>query len=246
MMKLAAKFLLGTALVAGVADYTLGSYAGAFVTHLTTAVKGAVPLEFELDRARHLIREMTPKLNSARRRLAEAQVRLDDLREEHSRKVGAARESRGRLAEAMPLCSESTAGPELRRAISSYKSEREAVRHLKDAIQEHAHAVETYERDVEVTARRMSVLMATVERLRTRLQVQYAQERISPGGAIASDAFEQVEAILAGTEHELEVRARYRETASPAGVESLEPESLDELVAEARQLLRVDDPDCAR
>lgn len=63
----------------------IGSYLGTAASSLREGVAESIPIDFELKRARNLIREIDPQLQDARRELAQSEVDLQAVQEEVSR-----------------------------------------------------------------------------------------------------------------------------------------------------------------
>ncbi len=63
----------------------LGSYVGTAVHEARRGVSDAIPIEFELERARDLIEAIEPELHEARREVAQAEVDLQNVRNEVER-----------------------------------------------------------------------------------------------------------------------------------------------------------------
>lgn len=76
--------LLGTAGVVGTGYLVFGknltSYVGTAYSDVKEAVVGSVPLDFELRRARQLIKKIDPEIHEARREVARAEVELDAVK----------------------------------------------------------------------------------------------------------------------------------------------------------------------
>lgn len=63
----------------------LGSYLGTAVHEARRGVNDAIPIEFELERARDLIQAIEPELQDARREVAQSEVDLQNVRDEVER-----------------------------------------------------------------------------------------------------------------------------------------------------------------
>ena len=63
----------------------LGSYAYSSARSVQTAVKDSVPIEFELQRARHLVDEIVPEIHAHVRHIAQQEVEIADLRQDIER-----------------------------------------------------------------------------------------------------------------------------------------------------------------
>lgn len=81
--------VLGT-LAVGATGYVLfgthiGSYIGTAASSIREGVAESIPIDFELKRARNLIREIDPQLYDARRELAQSEVDLENVQNEVGR-----------------------------------------------------------------------------------------------------------------------------------------------------------------
>ncbi|MBI5853135.1 MAG: hypothetical protein HZB39_19160 [Planctomycetes bacterium] len=63
----------------------IGSYLGTAASSFREGVAESIPIDFELKRARNLIREIDPQLHDARRELAQSEVDLQAVQEEVTR-----------------------------------------------------------------------------------------------------------------------------------------------------------------
>ncbi|MGF1633977.1 MAG: hypothetical protein ACFCVE_09035 [Phycisphaerae bacterium] len=81
MIKLAAVGVVGAALVGGIVfGDEVASYAGSGFKQAREAVKGEVPVEFEIERARDLVDEILPEMHAHVRMIAEQEVEIEHLR----------------------------------------------------------------------------------------------------------------------------------------------------------------------
>lgn len=83
LMKWAVMGVVGLALVGGLVLGTdVGSYVTSSAKSVRTAVKGAVPVEFELQRARDLLDNIIPEMHANVRLIAQEEVQIANLRAE--------------------------------------------------------------------------------------------------------------------------------------------------------------------
>ncbi len=83
LMKWSVTGVVGLALVGGLLLGTdLGSYVTSSAKSMRTAVKGAVPVEFELQRARDLLDDIIPEMHANVRLIAQEEVQIANLRAE--------------------------------------------------------------------------------------------------------------------------------------------------------------------
>src|SRR5262245_25085709 len=80
------KLLIGTAVLTGVALLVVGPAVFSHARHALGAVRSSVeeafPIEYELQRAERLVRDIGPEIDKARRAVAEEQVEISDLERE--------------------------------------------------------------------------------------------------------------------------------------------------------------------
>jgi hypothetical protein len=82
-MKLAAVAVGGTALVGGVLFGTdLGSYVSSSIHSVRTAANDNVPMEFQLQRARHMLDDIIPEMQANVRLLAQQEVEIANLKQD--------------------------------------------------------------------------------------------------------------------------------------------------------------------
>ena len=83
------KILLGTVVAAAVGGLVFGtdafSYLSTSAKKIRTEVKGNVPLEFEIERARNMVAELIPDIQKNMHIIAQEEVETDDLRDQIAR-----------------------------------------------------------------------------------------------------------------------------------------------------------------
>src|SRR5688572_12130167 len=98
MVKLGLLTVAGVALVGGVVfGRELCSYVSSSARSVRHAVKDAVPVEFELRRARDLVDDIVPEMQANVRLIAQQEVEIADLRGEIERSQRAVEEERARV-----------------------------------------------------------------------------------------------------------------------------------------------------
>jgi predicted nucleic acid-binding Zn-ribbon protein len=89
---------LGLAVAGGlVFGRDLGSYASSAARSVTTSVRGTVPIDFELRRARDLVNDILPEMQANVRLIAQQEVEIDGLKDEIVRSEKSITEERERL-----------------------------------------------------------------------------------------------------------------------------------------------------
>jgi hypothetical protein len=100
MIKVGALSAAGLLVAGGLVFGTdLGSYVSSSTRTISTAVKGNVPIEFELRRARDLMEDILPEMQASIRAIAEQEVELDALRGEVAEGRKSLADERGQVAQ---------------------------------------------------------------------------------------------------------------------------------------------------
>src|SRR5437762_2301795 len=80
------KILIGSVVLTGVALLVLGPAVFSHARHamgaIRSSVEGAFPIEYELQRAEQLVRDIGPEIDKAKQAVAEEQVEIADLERE--------------------------------------------------------------------------------------------------------------------------------------------------------------------
>ena len=89
MLKFVKWTVIGTAAVVGAGYLFFGSHVGSYIGTATDQIRrgisDSIPIEFELKRAATLVREIEPQLHDAKREVAQAEVDLENVRDEVER-----------------------------------------------------------------------------------------------------------------------------------------------------------------
>jgi peptidoglycan hydrolase CwlO-like protein len=163
MMK---KTLIGTAIAAALAVFVFGkdvvSYARTSASSVRDAVKSEVPLEFEIERAREIVKNLVPDIRDSMHVIAEQQVDIEDLSATIARNEGELSRQKGQI---LVLREDLAGGGEKFEYASVTYSSNDVKRDLAKRFELFKAAEESLLRDQQILAARRTSLDANQTKL---------------------------------------------------------------------------------
>lgn len=220
------KKLLVATLVAGLAStFLFGrdaiSYLKTCGSSVRTAVKGEVPLEFEIQRARDLVENLVPDIRNCMQMIAEQQVEIDHLTGEIARKEeGLANQEAAILAlrgdlrsgkETFVYASRSYTTGDIKRDLEKrferFKVAREAVERDRKILEARRTAVEANQEQLNNMLSKKQELEVQIAQLEARLETIQAAESVSTL-AIDDSRLTRARTLIDDLNRQLDVREK--------------------------------------
>lgn len=222
----------------------LGSYLGTAVHEARRGVSDAIPIEFELERARDLIEAIEPELQDARREVAQSEVDLQNVRDEVERlEVDVELGARKLRAVSTALCANESATQltsydrrrvevDLERTFDSFRNQ-EALLSGKRAL------IERQERAVDAARQRLEAVRVEKARLEDLVTTLTTQKRQLDALAASSRTFElddsalgKARDVLSDIKNRLDVTQRMLEDEVYVGADPLSDISGRDILSE--------------
>jgi peptidoglycan hydrolase CwlO-like protein len=255
------KILIGTAVVTGVALLVFGpavfSHARHAVGALRAGVEDSLPIEYELQRAEHLVREIGPEVDRARRTVAEEQVEIADLEREVAglEKRIAQGEQRVKIKNAAlksgdksftfagRVYSRQQVENDLRLSFDEFRNNQVLLEGKKNLLEARTAALSAAIQKLENVRSQETVLAANIEHLRARLRHAEALEAVSGRVVLDDGALAQAKEILARCRKRIEVAAKMVENEAGAPGAAISVEAIDprDISAEVDRYFGVDE-----
>jgi hypothetical protein len=243
------KILIGTAVVGGVGLLVLGpavfSHARHAIGALRHGVEEAFPIEYELQRAEQLVREIGPEIDKARRAVAEEQVDIADLEREvgglekrisdgeHKVKVknAALKSGEKSFTFAGRVYSRQQVENDLRLTFDDFRNSQTLLEGKKKLLEARTASLAAAIQKLENVRAQETTLAANIEHMRARLRQAQAMEAVSGRVVLDDGALAQAKEILMRCRKRIEVAAKMVEndTTAPSSsipVEAIEPRDI--------------------
>jgi hypothetical protein len=245
------KMIVGTVVAGGIALLVLGPAVFSHVRHAIGAVREGVseafPIEYELQRAEKLVREIGPEIDKAKRAVAEEQVEIADLEREviglekrvgdgeHKVKVKNAALKTGEKSFTFAGRSYSRQQVEndLRLTFDDFRNGQTLLEGKKKLLEARTAALAAAIQKLETVRSQESTLVANIEHLKARLRQAQALEAVSGRVVLDDGALAQAKEILGRCRKRIEVAAKMveNETGTPVAggtipIEAVEPRDI--------------------
>jgi peptidoglycan hydrolase CwlO-like protein len=243
------KMLIGTAVLTGVALLVVGPAVFSHARHALGAVRQSVeeafPIEYELQRAERLVRDIGPEIDKARRAVAEEQVEISDLEREvlglekkitdgeHKVKVKNAALKTGEksFTFAGRVYSRVQVENDLRLTFDEFRNSQLLIEGKKKLLEARTASLAAAIQKLENVRAQETAMAANIEHLRARLRQTEALEAVSGRVVLDDGALAQAKEILGRCRKRIEVAAKMVEndTGTPSGTipaEAVEPRDI--------------------
>jgi predicted nucleic acid-binding Zn-ribbon protein len=246
------KIVIGTAVLTGVSLLVLGpavfSHAKHAMSSIRQGVEEAFPIEYELQRAEQLVREIGPEVDKARRAVAEEQVEIGELERDVNglekkitdgeRKVkvknAALKGGEKTFTFAGRTYSRAQVENDLRLTFDDFRNSQMLLEGRKKLLEARTASLAAAIQKLESVRSQETALAANIEHLRARLRQTQALEAVSGRVVLDDGALAQAKEILGRCRKRIEVAAKMVENDSgtPAGVIPVEAMELRDISAE--------------
>jgi peptidoglycan hydrolase CwlO-like protein len=243
------KMLIGTAVLTGVALLVVGPAVFSHAKHALGAVRQSVeeafPIEYELQRAERLVRDIGPEIDKARRAVAEEQVEISDLEREvlglekrindGERKVkvkhAALKTGEKSFTFAGRVYSRSQVENDLRLTFDEFRNSQLLIEGKKKLLEARTASLAAAIQKLENVRAQETTMVANIENLRARLRQTEALEAVSGRVVLDDGALAQAKEILGRCKKRIEVAAKMVEndTGTPSGTiptDAVEPRDI--------------------
>ena len=220
------KIIIGSVVTVGLAFLFLGPAVVSHARHAFGAVRdgvqGAFPIEYELQRAESMIRDVGPEIEKAKRSVAEEQVEIGYLEQEINRlekRVGD-NERKVKLQNTAMKTGEKaftfagrqyTRGQmenDLRLTFDEFKNDQQLIDGKKKLLEARTSSLQAAIQKLETVRSQESQLRANVESLRARLRQTQAMENCGDRITLDDGALAQAKEILARCRKRIDVAAK--------------------------------------
>lgn len=159
----------GAALVGGIVFGTdLFSYVGTSAKSVRTAMKDAVPIDFELTRARNLLEDIIPEMQANVRLIAQEEVEVGDLNREIQQSQSALAEERTRVAKFRDVLTTQTVSYTFSGIPYSREQIKDELARRFDHLKEAEVVLAGKQRLLEARQKSLNAAMQMLERARTQ------------------------------------------------------------------------------
>ena len=243
------KMLIGTAVLTGVSLLVVGPAVFSHAKHALGAVRQSVeeafPIEYELQRAERLVRDIGPEIDKARRAVAEEQVEISDLEREvlglekrindGERKVkvkhAALKTGEKSFTFAGRVYTRSQVENDLRLTFDEFRNSQLLIEGKKKLLEARTASLAAAIQKLENVRAQETTMAANIESLRARLRQTEALEAVSGRVVLDDGALAQAKEILGRCKKRIEVAAKMVEndTGTPSGTipaEAVEPRDI--------------------
>lgn len=244
------KFLIGTAVLTGVSLLVFGPAVFSHARHALGAVRQSVeeafPIEYELQRAERLVRDIGPEIDKARRAVAEEQVEIGDLEREvgvlekkigegeHKVKIKNAALKTGdkSFTFAGRVYTRTQVENDLRLTFDDYRNSQMLIEGKKKLLEARTASLAAAIQKLENVRAQETAMAANIEHLRAKLRQTEALEAVSGRVVLDDGALAQAKEILGRCRKRIEVAAKMVENdtgAAPNGTipaEAIEPRDI--------------------
>jgi phage shock protein A len=249
------KMLFGTAVLTGVALLVIGPAVFSHAKHALGAVRQGVeeafPIEYELQRAERLVRDIGPEIDKARRAVAEEQVEIADLEREvmglekrigegeHKVKVKHAALKTGEksFTFAGRAYSRTQVETDLRLTFDEFRNSQMLIEGKRKLLEARTASLAAAIQKLENVRAQETTMVANIEHLRARLRQAEALEAVSGRVVLDDGALAQAKEILGRCRKRIEVAAKMVEndTGSPSGTIPVEAMETRDISAEVER-----------
>ncbi len=219
------RVLIGTAAVAGVGAFVFGrdmcSYVRTGAHAVRESIKREVPVEFEIERAKEMVKQLTPEIHRSLHAIAREEVTVEDLQKSIARR---STDMEGQQDAILSLSGDLKSGSTRLTYSGRSYSVKEVQKDLSDRFNRFKIAEDTLNRERDVLAAKEKALAAhrqklegmlsarkdlevEIERLQARLQSVRAAETISDL-KLDDSALNRAKSLVAEINKELDVRER--------------------------------------
>jgi chromosome segregation ATPase len=236
------KAVVGSALAAGALYLAFGTSAPSYVRtaahKVRTSAKGAVPVQFDIDRAREEIAGLEPAIKDGIAQVAQARVEIQGL----EREIAATRANLDREKTAMQALRTSLdtgdyrlAGPvrytedevklDLKRRLDSYKTGKSTLENREGTLKAKVKTLAAAERQLKQMAEARRTLATKVEEIEARLRMIETTRSDrdfhfdDSALARAKESISDLEKRLDVLTEQAEMEGRYSDTGVPVGIE---------------------------
>jgi phage shock protein A len=220
------KVLMGTAVLTGVSLLVIGPAVFSHAKHALGAVRQSVeeafPIEYELQRAERLVRDIGPEIEKARRAVAEEQVEIAELEREvgglekritdgeHKVKVKHAALKTGEksFTFAGRVYSRGQVENDLRLTFDDFRNSQMIIDGKKKLLEARTASLAAAIQKLENVRAQETTMVANIEHLRARLRQTEAIEAVSGRVVLDDGALAQAKEILGRCKRRIEVAAK--------------------------------------
>jgi len=216
--------VVGAALGAGALALLFGSHAGSYVktaaNSLRQSAKDNVPVEFQIQRARHQLKELEPAILKCLETVAREDVRIGKLQEEIvtaqadlSRQAQELVALRNHRDAQVKLTSGETATPseinrDLARRFDGYRDDKKILAHKTETLRLRKQGLESAKQQLENMKAAREVLASKIEAVEAKLQQVQATRAATVVSFDDSGALARVKETVADLEEHVEVMDR--------------------------------------
>jgi len=219
------KIAIGTAAAATVGAFVFGrdmcSYVRTGANQVRQSIKREVPVEFEIERARELVAQLTPEIHNSLHVIAEEEVELEHLQKTIAKRDGNLEDQQEailslsadlksgstRLTYGGRHYSVSEVQKDLADRFNRFKVSEETSKREKDILVAKEQALKAHRQQLEGMLSARKDLEVEIERLEARLRSVQAAETMSDL-QIDDSALTRAKSLIAELNKELEVRER--------------------------------------
>jgi chromosome segregation ATPase len=225
MIKKIAAGVVGAIVVGGIFfGKELPSYLRTAGTEVKSAVKGAVPMEFELKRAKELLSSIDPEINDAKTKVARQDVDIEDLKNKIAQRVDNLTKDRSELiSRREELKTDKTTflvssksytrdqlENDLKTRLERVKTSEGTLNEEQKLLKRKESASEANRKKLDHMIKQKKELELKIEWLQARLEEVKASEDVS-GVGIDDSEFDRVRTLVSDIDKELKVREKVSE-----------------------------------
>ena len=219
------KALIGTAAVAGVGAFVFGrdmcSYVRTGAHAVRESIKREVPVEFEIERAKEMVKQLTPEIHKSLHAIAREEVQVEDLQKSMAKRTtdmngqqeailslsGDLKSGSTRLTYSGRSYSVKEVQKDLADRFNRFKIAEDTLNRERDVLNAKEKALAAHRQKLEGMLSARKDLEVEIERLQARLQSVQAAESMS-NLQFDDSALNRAKSLVAELNKELDVRER--------------------------------------